>query len=197
MKNQKQNISDTKQKTKSTLTAMLTFTLLLGCLTIILFILANNFHKALLSAFAITFLTTFYHFAMRLITGEVITLLFKNKAFRPNSMFFRTYGFEDKLYRKLKVKKWKGAMLTAKPEQFDLKTVSVEELLHNIMQAELVHRVIMLLSFVPLLFIIPFGTPLVFILTSIAACLIDMVFVIIQRYNRPRVLRLLKIKVSK
>lgn len=51
------------------------------------------------------------------------------------------------------------------------------------------HRIIMVLSFVPLLFIIPFGEPAVFAITSVAACLIDCTFVIIQRYNRPRVLR--------
>ncbi len=71
--------------------------------------------------------------------------------------------------------------------------LNLQELLHNMMQAELVHRIIMLLSFVPLLFIIPFGEPAVFIITSLASAALDGCFVIIQRYNRPRVIRLLEI----
>ena len=59
-------------------------------------------------------------------------------------------------------------------------------------QAELAHRVIMVLSFVPLILIIPYGAAGVFITTSVLACLADMQFVIIERYNRPRVLRLIE-----
>ena len=74
----------------------------------------------------------------------------------------------------------------------DLRENSMDELLHNVAQAELVHRIIMVLSFGPLLLIIPYGVPSVFIVTSIVAALIDLQFVIIQRYNRPRVIKLLK-----
>ncbi len=65
-------------------------------------------------------------------------------------------------------------------------------MLHNMLQAELVHRIIMVLSFLPLLLIIPYGVPGIFIATSAAACLLDLIFVMIQRYNRPRIVRLLK-----
>jgi len=110
-----------------------------------------------------------------------------NKSFPQDRLGFRIYSFEKGLYQKLKVKKWKMHVITAKPEQFDLNMVTPEKLLHNVMQAELVHRIIMVLSFAPLLLIIPFGAPWVFIITSIVACLIDSICVIIQRYNRPRV----------
>ena len=83
-------------------------------------------------------------------------------------------------------------MITAKPEQFDIRHISMEMLLHNVAQAELVHRIIMVLSFVPLILIIPYGVPLVFILTSVFACLIDLQFVMMQRYNRPRIIRLME-----
>ena len=83
-------------------------------------------------------------------------------------------------------------MITAKPEQFDIRHISMEMLLHNVAQVELVHRIIMVLSFVPLVLIIPYGVPWVFILTSVFACLIDLQFVMIQRYNRPRIIRLME-----
>lgn len=102
------------------------------------------------------------------------------------------YKFEPELYKRLKVKKWKKNIITAKPEQFDIGTNSMEAILHNIAQAELVHRIIMLLSFVALILIVPYGTPIIFIMTSIFACLIDLQFVIVQRYNRPRVIKLIE-----
>lgn len=140
----------------------------------------------------VTLLTVFYHFAMRVIVGETVTVICKTRMFDADSFGFRIHSFEPELYKILKVKKWKTKVITAKPEQFDLRKVSPEELLHNMLQAELVHRIIMVLSFLPLLLIIPYGAPGVFILTSICACLSDLIFVIIQRYNRPRVIKLMK-----
>ncbi|MCD7724158.1 MAG: hypothetical protein LUI12_01155 [Clostridiales bacterium] len=51
---------------------------------------------------------------------------------------------------------------------------------------------IMVLSFVPLAFSRWFGDVPVFAVTSCGACLVDGVFVAVQRYNRPRLVRLLK-----
>jgi hypothetical protein len=42
----------------------------------------------------------------------------------------------------------------------------------------------------PILAIIWFGVPLAFIITSILSALFDLMFVIMQRYNRNRILRL-------
>lgn len=176
---------------------MVAFTVILAALTVLLFIMYQNFHDEWMQAAAITMLTIFYHFAMRLTVGETITVLFRSREFPQNRMGFSMLGFEVDLYRKWHVQRWKKQALTAKPELFDLKKVSPEELLHNMMQAELVHRIIMILSFVPLFFIIPFGTPVVFIITSVLACLIDFRYVIIQRYNRPRAIRYIALMESR
>ena len=48
------------------------------------------------------------------------------------------------------------------------------------------------LSFPPMLLAVPFGAIEVFALTSILGCILDLLFVIIQRYNRPRLLRALR-----
>ena len=168
-------------------------TILMGLCSFVFFLLNRFFQQAWLLTLAITTLTCFYHFAMRLIVGETITYLYRDKDFPQDRLGFRLYAFERELYRKLKVTEWKTHVITAKPEQFDLKLVTPKELLHNVMQAELVHRTIMLLSFVPLLLVIPFGAPWVFITTSVAACLLDGMFVIIQRYNRPTVQRYLEL----
>lgn len=140
----------------------------------------------------VTFLTVSYHFLMRLAVGETVTVLFRNKKFNTGNFFFRARKFEPALYERLGVKRWKNKALTAKPEQFKVRKASLPELVHNICQAETVHALIVMLSFLPLILILPFGAPAVFILTSVFAALIDLKYVLIQRYNLPRAERLLE-----
>ena len=66
-----------------------------------------------------------------------------------------------------------------------------EVLVNNMCHAELVHELIVLLSFTSLLFAIPFGAVVVFFITAVLAALFDMTFVVLQRYNRPRVVNLM------
>lgn len=143
------------------------------------------------TALYVTSLTTAYHFIMRLIVGEITEKICSTLKLNPNSLGFRIRPYEAELYKTLRVKVWKKSAMTVKPEKFDLRSKSMEDVLHNMMQAELGHRIIMILSFVPLLLIIPYGAPMVFLVTSIVACLIDLKYVIIQRYNRIRVQRIM------
>lgn len=142
----------------------------------------------------VTFLTVSYHFLMRLAVGQAVTAVYKNRDFNVGSRIFRIHKFEEPLYKFLKIKKRKKNAITAKPEQFDIKTNSLESLLHNSMQAELGHKINMVLSFVPLLLIIPFGAAWVFVLTSFFSCIADLHYVIIQRFNRPRIIKLIQRK---
>lgn len=180
-----------KRKTGFILTVMIVLAILLGLGALVFFLLYRSSRQSRMLSLAVSLLTFFYHLAMRLTVGETVTVLYRNKSFPQNRLGFRLYSFEEGLYRKLKVRKWEKHIITAKPEQFDLNLVGPEELLHNVMQAELVHRIIMVLSFAPLLLIIPFGAPWAFILTSAAASFSDGIFVIVQRYNRPKVMRYL------
>ena len=145
---------------------------------------------------AITFGTIFYHLAVRLVIGGLIDAKYHNRM-DYRRKWFQEKAFEKKLYQVLQVKKWKKWLPTFNPEDFDLKNRSVEEIIQVSCQAEVVHEVIMPFSFVPILFSIWFGSLGVFIITSCAAFLFDSIFVIMQRYNRPRLMRLLKKMQSK
>ena len=180
------------RKTSRNMALMICIDIFMVVMTLFFVILYRKFGQGWMLTLYVTFLTISYHFVMRLIVGELITVRYRNRKFNLNSVGFRIYRFEPELYKRLNVKKRKKNIVTAKPEQFDISRNSTEALLHNIAQAELVHRIIMVLSFVPLLLIIPYGTPIIFIITSIFACLIDLQFVIIQRYNRPRVMKLME-----
>lgn len=182
------------RKTAKNIVILISVNIVFITLTVVFAVLHHIYHQGWMSSVYITFLTISYHFSMRLIVGETVTVIYRNREFNLDSVGFRIHSFEKDLYRRLNVKKWKLHMITAKPEQFDLRENSMDDLLHNMAQAELVHRIIMVLSFAPILLIIPYGAPMVFIVTSIIAALIDLQFVIIQRYNRPRVMKLLKKK---
>ena len=141
--------------------------------------------------FAITFGTCFYHFSMRLLVGNFINHKMQNRA-DYTKVWYRLRAFEAPLYKFLRVKKWKANMPTYAPATFDPKLHSWEEIAQAMCQAEIIHEVIAVLSFLPLLAAIPFGALGVFVITSVISALYDLSFVIMQRYNRPRILKLIK-----
>lgn len=147
--------------------------------------------NGILFSLAITFGTAFYHFAVRLAVGLGIDAKYHNHM-DYTGRWFQERPFEPKLYRKMQVKKWKKRLPTFTPEEFDLKSRSVEEIVRSTCQSEVVHELNMPLSLVPILFSRWFGSFGVFLLTSCAAFAFDGIFVVMQRYNRPRLMRLLK-----
>ncbi len=160
-------------------------------LTVTFSIVYQFYQNAFILAMGITFGTFAYHFLMRLAVGGVIGAIFKNRM-DHTKWWFCPRAFEKKLYDILKVKRWKKYIPTYDPDTFSVERRSLEEIVMATCQSEIVHEVIVLLSFAPILFTIPFGEFYVFLCTSLAAAMIDCIFVILQRYNRPRLLKLLE-----
>lgn len=146
-----------------------------------------------LYSLSITFGTIFYHFAMRLAVGFLINNKFHNHI-DYTLKWFKERAFEQKFYIWIQIKKWKKWAPVFNPKDYDLKNNSIAEIIQVTCQAEVVHEIIMILSFVPVIFSVWFGAAEVFLITSCAAFLIDSIFVVLQRYNWPRLMRLLKDK---
>lgn len=144
-----------------------------------------------LTAPAITAGTFSYHLLMRLAVGFAFDRTLHNHVDyrRP---WFQLRRFEPALYERLRVGKWKAALPTYDPEAFDRHRHSWEEIVQAMCQAELVHEVIAVLSFLPVLASVWLGSAAVFVITSVLAAGFDLLFVIIQRYNRPRVLKIVE-----
>ena len=140
---------------------------------------------------AITFGTIFYHLGMRLAVGGLIDVKYHNQM-NYTGWWFRERAFERGFYEKIRVQKWKGRMPTFTPQNFQLRRDAIPEIVQATCQAEVVHEVNMVLSFVPVIFSIWFGSLEVFLITSCVAFIFDGLFVIIQRYNRPRLIRLIR-----
>ncbi len=159
--------------------------------TVVLTCLYAEFGRSWLLSAAITAGTVFYHLAMRLAVGYSVKALMRGKADHTRA-WFRQKKFEEKFFKLIRVRKWKKYVPTFSPESFDLKQKTLEELLGEICQSEIVHELIMVFSFLPVAAVAWFGEPIVFVATSLAAAMLDFTFVIVQRYNRPGVIRLIE-----
>lgn len=138
---------------------------------------------------AITFGTAAYHLGVRLLVGKAFDRWMGNRA-DLSRRWYQPRPWEDKLYRLLRVKSWKDRMPTFYPDEFSPEKHSWEEIAQVMCQSELVHETNILMSFLPLLAAIPFGAFWVFLVTSLLGGLFDLSLAILQRYNRPRVVRL-------
>ena len=161
--------------------------------TVILAISYKVTSSGILLPLAITSGTIAYHFVMRLMVGLAFHATMRNKA-DYRKRWYQVSKREMAVYEKLKVKQWNRRMPTYDPALFDPRLHTWEEIVQAMCQAELVHETIAVLSFLPILAGIWFGEYPVFIVTSVLSAACDMVFVIMQRYNRQRVTKLLNRK---
>ncbi len=153
--------------------------------------LYHTSHLSVYLTLAITFGTIFYHFCIRLLVGYLISGIKKNH-WNYQRRWFQQMPIEKKIYEHIRIKKWKGQMFTFNPDEFDIRKHSIEAVLMATCQAEVVHEVNMVVSFIPVFFSLWVGAAPVFWITSILGAAYDCVFVMMQRFNRPRLMRLLK-----
>ena len=160
-------------------------------ITVLCVLFYINTGTGLALTLSITFATISYHFIMRLLVGFFINRLLNNRVDYQRT-WFRVSDAEQRFYKAIKVRAWKGSMPTYDPSFFDVGIHTWDEIAQAMCQAELVHEVIIVLSFLPILTAVPFGAGLVFVLTSAAAACYDAMFVIMQRYNRQRIVKLIE-----
>ena len=134
--------------------------------------------------------TIMYHFWVRIIMGNVSRLFKKHINYKQK--WFKERKFEKGLYKLLRVKEWKGKALTYNPELFSLKDNSLEDIANTMCKAEVDHWINEIISVTTLLFSIPWGGFIAFLVSAIVAMIFDSQFIIIQRYNRPRVINIIE-----
>ncbi len=138
---------------------------------------------------SITFGTVFYHLGVRLLVGEIFQRTMNNRA-DYTKKWFQVRPWENSLYQKLGVKSWKNKMPTFYPEEFSPERHTWDEIAQAMCQSELVHETNVLLSFPPVIAARWFGALPVFAVTSVLAAAFDLMLVMMQRYNRPRAIRI-------
>ena len=159
--------------------------------TVILAISYKVTSSGILLPLAITSGTIAYHFVMRLMVGLAFHATMQNQA-DYRKRWYQVSKREMAVYEKLKVKQWKRRMPTYDPTLFDPQLHTWEEIVQAMCQAELVHETIAALSFLPIAAGVWFGEYPVFIVTSVLAAGCDALFVVMQRYNRRRIMKLVR-----
>jgi len=162
------------------ITSIVSFTLYYG----------NIYRNKIILWTGITSFTIMYHFWVRIIMGNV-SKMFK-KHINYNCIWFKERKFERRLYKLLRVKEWKGKALTYNPELFSLKENSLEEIANTTCKCEVDHWINEMISLSTLLFAIQWGAFWAFFVSALIAMIFDSQFIIIQRYNRPRILKSLQ-----
>ena len=144
------------------------FMQIMAILSLILAILFGIFDYVFINAIfyilAIVFFIISYHLGIRVILGEIIPK-FKNKI-NPDAKRYKLTRFEEILYKKLNVKKWKDKVPTYDPDEFDFEKNTKEQLLINMCNSENVHEINIVASYAIILFAIPFGMLWLFVISA-------------------------------
>lgn len=157
--------------------------------TMVAIVLFHCFAADIFLTLAITFGTISYHLGIRLLVGFLYHVGMKNRA-DYTQKWYQVHPWEIRLYRLLRVKAWKNKMPTYQPQLFSAKDRTWDEIAQAMCQSELVHETNFVLSFVPVMAAKWFGSLDVFLITSFCGGIFDLLFVMIQRYNRARVMQL-------
>ncbi len=157
-------------------------------LMFLFFVLMVNTAENDYMTLGVTFMTICYHFTIRLFIGNYMRKLPLSR-FNPETWRFRERRFERVLYKILHVHKWKKFIPSYDDSEFSFKNQTFCDVARVTCRAETVHGLCVLASLVTICFSTWFGAFLVFLITGILGALVDLVCIIVQRYNRPRLLR--------
>ena len=158
--------------------------------TSLLTVLYRATDGGVLLSLAITCGTVAYHVWLRLLVGLAFAAVMRNRA-DLGRRWYRVGPRERAVYEALHVKRWKRRLPTYDPSLFDPRIHSWAAIAQAMCQAELVHETIVVGSFLPIVGGVWFGAYPVFVITSVLAATVDLLFVMVQRYNRQRVMALL------
>lgn len=145
-------------------------------------------HNDVCYAMGIAFMVIAYHLIVRLVIGTLVDAVCDNQI-DSSKGWFEDSDSERAFYRLIGVRRWKKKLPTFDEAAFSMKKHSLEDIISASCQAEVVHEINIAASLLALLFAIPFEPLWVFVLTSVGGAVFDLMFVIVQRYNRPRLMR--------
>lgn len=167
---------------------LLFFTMLALCII-------YNFTQPYFSIFITSFMFA-YHFDIRLIVSFLCLVCFKNK-FNVYSKTYAVSNKEFKFLERLKVKSWKDKFFTWNKNMFVLQgnnKSDIENVLKHNINSEITHIICIIFSLLSILFgcLLSIEEWWVYLLTAVIALIcFDVPPILIQRYNRYRLYKIL------
>lgn len=159
-----------------------------GCFTVIFILLYKYFGIDIFLSASISLGTVFYHFAFRIAVGNICDKAIDVSSYQRNEKHYVGKREMD-FYSYIRVKKWKKFIPSYDSSQFDPKLHTWMEIEGAVYRSEIIHKINAVLSFIPVFLSIYFGAFWVFLITSAAGASADIIFVIVQRFNRGRMER--------
>lgn len=156
---------------------------------VIIFFINYFFKFEYIYVLGLVFFLIGYQLSVRIVVGNIVPRF--KKYINVDSKWFKSNKFEERMFKKFNVKKWKNKAPVYEPEEFDIKKNNKEQLIINMCNAELVHEFNILFGYVAIVLSLFMGYVWLFIIASFLAGLVDCIFIMIQRYNRPRAVKLL------
>lgn len=168
-------------------------TAICGGLTLLFFLLDRMLPWGGWFSLFVTATTFFYHFWVRLLVGTVTRNGLRNRIDTEHPWFTQR-KWEKAFYERLGVEKWKGRMPTYFPQDFSFRSHTLAEVVQAMCISEVGHEINILCSFLPLLAALCLPKLredwAIFAITGFLALGADLPFLLMQRYNRPRVMAL-------
>ena len=167
-------------------------TLLLSVACFVLYYANIVRHTAVLWT-GVTVFTSLYQFGLRILFGNVT----KHLPIRHTQRWFRELPFERRLYGLLRIRRWKEKVLTYDPDAYNVQKHTLCELANTMCKSEVDHWINVIISLSTVLFGLIWGKLWIFALAAMVAILFDAQFIVVQRYNRPVVLRCIKLRAQR
>ncbi len=135
--------------------------------------------------FGVIMLNAGYQVITRLLVGTICEGFFEN-GINSSAEWFKTSEAEERLYGFLGIKYLKRNLPKFERTDFSLTRQSIQDIIDTGCEIEAEHEVNILISMLGMLLTVPFGQTWVFVLFAVGAVLYDLLFIAVQRYNRPR-----------
>lgn len=140
--------------------------------------------------FGVSMMTVCYHFVVRITITTLFNAFCTPEIINPNERQFQQKGFEKGLYSKIRVRRWKNSFSSFDPHNFSLRFYSIDELIFEGCKAEMAHRICFFVGFLSLIFTVWFGAFTIYLTASVIGAIYDLAIIVVQRFNRPRLMRI-------
>ncbi len=126
-----------------------------------------------------------YQTVTRTLISTVCDGMFQ-EGINSSSEWFKTSEAEERLYEIVRIKSLKPNLPKTERTDFSLRTHGIQDIIDVGCEIEIEHEISIAVSILGTLVAIPFGYEWIFGIVAAGAVLYDMVYIAVQRYNRPR-----------
>ncbi len=128
-----------------------------------------------------------YHFGMRILVVSIVIASTTGSLMTGSKRWFNQSKIEKSFCKLIRIGKWKRHMPTFFPEDYSVSDNSMDMIIHSMCLYEVSHEIMLALTFPPFIAGIFIGNWWTITITACMGGVLDILCILIQRHNRPRV----------